>query len=109
MIAIVIMAILSSIVVSVSLSKISKARQMEAVVNINACKKTQQAYYAENSKFSREIDELGLPKETNNFFYKVEIHERESSYLEQQGDVACCLAAEKSGNGQMLFDCFSSN
>jgi type IV pilus assembly protein PilA len=102
---IVILGILMAVVIPSYMNQTRKARQVEAVLNINACQKKLIAYYAEKSKFTDSLETLELKQETTNFEYRVEIFPPSSPTDTET--LACCFAAEKGGFGQLFTTCTS--
>ncbi len=108
LVVIIILGILASISFSSMLNMISKARETEAMTNVNYCQKEQQTYYAENTKFAESLETIGLPNETKNYIYQTEIFPP-TEPEDGNETLACCMAAEKGGAEQMLFACVSNN
>ncbi len=108
LVVIIILGILASISLGSMLNMISKARETEAMTNVNYCQKQQQTYYAENTKFAESLKTIGLPNETKNYIYQTEIFPP-TEPEDGNETLACCMAAEKGGAGQMLFVCVSNN
>lgn len=108
LVVIIILGILASISLGSMLNMISKARETEAMTNINYCQKQQQTYYVENTKFAESLETIGLPNETKNYIYRTEIFPPTEPEDDNQ-TLACCMAAEKGGTGQMVFTCVSNN
>lgn len=107
LVVIVIIGILASISLGAMLNFINKAKQAEGITYVNTCQKKQLAYYAENTQFTDSLELLGLPKETNNYMYQVEIYPP-TKPEDGNETLACCMAAEKGGGSQMVFMCASS-
>ncbi|MGB3533091.1 MAG: type IV pilin-like G/H family protein [Microcoleaceae cyanobacterium] len=103
-----IIGILASISTTTMFKIIHKAKETEAITNINYCQKKQQAYYAENTRFAESLELIGLPNETPNYLYKLEIFPPTQP---EDGNVTltCCMALEKGGARQMLSLCTGSN
>ncbi len=108
LVVIIILGILASISFSSMLNMISKARETEAMTNVNYCQKEQQTYYAENTKFAESLETIGLPNETKNYIYQTKIFPP-TEPEDGNETLACCMAAEKGGAEQMLFACVSNN
>ncbi|WP_341734758.1 type IV pilin-like G/H family protein [Microcoleus sp. EPA2] len=85
---------------------INKAKQVEGITYVNTCQKKQLAYYAENTQFTESLELLGLPKETNNYIFKVDIFPPKPEDGNQT--LACCMAGEKGGSKETVFMCASS-
>ena len=73
MVVIIIIGILSAIALPAFLNQANKAKQSEAKQYIASLNKGQQAYYAENGKFTTSIPDLGLglKTQTTNYEYSV--------------------------------------
>lgn len=73
LVVIIIIGILSAIALPAFLNQANKAKQSEAKQYIASINKGQQAYYAENGKFTTVIPDLGLglKTQTTNYTYKV--------------------------------------
>jgi type IV pilus assembly protein PilA len=73
LVVIIIIGILSAIALPAFLNQANKAKQSEAKQYIASINKGQQAYYAENGKFTTNIPDLGLglKTETTNYKYTV--------------------------------------
>jgi len=108
LVVIIILGILASISLSSMLNMIGKARETEAMTNVNYCQKQQQTYYLENTRFAESLETIGLPNETKNYIYQTEIFPPTEPEDGNQ-TLACCMAAEKGGAGQMVFACVSNN
>lgn len=108
LVVIIILGILASISLGSMLKMISKAKETEAITNVNYCQKQQQTYYAENTRFAESLKTIGLPSETKNYIYQTEIFPP-TEPEDGNETLACCMAAEKGGAGQMLFTCISNN
>ncbi|CAD5979476.1 General secretion pathway protein H [Planktothrix tepida] len=107
LVVITIIGILATISIKTMFNLIHKAKQSEAITYINTCQKKQMAYYAETTLFTDSLKLLGLPNETNNYMYQVEIYPPTQPEDGNQ-TLACCMAAEKGGNSQMVLTCVSS-
>lgn len=103
---IIIIGILSTISIVTMFNSIKKAKQVEAILNINDCQKKQLVFYTENHRFTNALELLGLQPESQHFMYQVEISPPTEP---EHGNetLVCCMAAEKGGDGQMLFMCTS--
>lgn len=108
LVVIIILGILVSISLGSMLNMISKARETEAMTNVNYCQKQQQTYYLENTRFAESLETMGLPNETKNYIYQTEVFPP-TEPEDGNETLACCMAAEKGGAGQMLFACVSNN
>lgn len=108
LVVILILGILASISLASMLNMISKARETEAITNLNYCTKQQQTYYLENTKFTESLETIGLPNETKNYIYKTEIFPPTKPEDGNQ-TLACCMATEKGGTEQMVFTCVFNN
>jgi prepilin-type N-terminal cleavage/methylation domain-containing protein len=108
LVVIVIIGILASISIATSFKIIHKAKETEAIINVNYCQKQQQAYYAEKTRFAESLDLIGLSEETKNYLYGVEIFPP-TTPEDGNETLACCMAFEKTDEGQMFFLCASSN
>ncbi|MCU0544364.1 MAG: type IV pilin-like G/H family protein [Oscillatoriaceae cyanobacterium Prado104] len=86
---------------------INKAQQVEGITFVNTCQKKQLAYYAENNQFTGSLELLGLPEETNNYKFKVDIFPP-SNPEEGNQTFACCMAGQKGGSRETVFMCASS-
>lgn len=75
LVVIIIIGILSAIALPAFLNQANKAKQSEAKQYIASINKGQQAYYAENGKFTASIPDLGLglKTETTNYKYAVKL------------------------------------
>ena len=73
LVVIIIIGILSAIALPAFLNQANKAKQSEAKQYVASINKGQQAYYAENGKFTTSIPDLGLglKTQTTNYTYKV--------------------------------------
>ncbi|MEG4346777.1 type IV pilin-like G/H family protein [Microcoleus sp. A003_D6] len=73
LVVIIIIGILSAIALPAFLNQANKAKQSEAKQYVASINKGQQAYYAENGKFTTVIPDLGLglKTETTNYTYDV--------------------------------------
>lgn len=107
LIVIIILGILASISLGSMLNMISKARETEAMTNVNYCQKQQQTYYLENTKFAESLETIGLPNETKNYIYQTKIFPPTEPEDGNQ-TLACCMAAEKVGTRQTVFGCVSN-
>jgi prepilin-type N-terminal cleavage/methylation domain-containing protein len=106
LVVIIIIGILATISVGAMLKFINKAKQVEGITYVNTCQKKQLAYYAENTQFTDSLELLGLPKETNNYIFKVDIFPPKPEDGNQA--LACCMAGEKGGSKETVFMCASS-
>lgn len=106
LVVIIIIGILATISLGAMLKFINKAKQVEGITYVNTCKKKQLAYYAENTQFTDSLEILGLPKETNNYMFKVDIFPAKPEDGNQT--LACCMAGEKGGSKETVFMCASS-
>lgn len=70
LVVIIIIGILSAIALPAFLNQANKAKQSEAKQYIASINKGQQAYYAENGKFTTAIPDLGLGLKTQTTNYK---------------------------------------
>jgi type IV pilus assembly protein PilA len=77
LVVIIIIGILSAIALPAFLNQANKAKQSEAKQYIASINKGQQAYYAENGKFTNQIPDLGLglKTQTTNYIYDVKVPE----------------------------------
>ncbi|MEZ2303004.1 MAG: type IV pilin protein [Microcoleus sp.] len=107
LVVIIIIGILATISLGAMFNFINKAKQVEGITYVNTCKKKQLAYYAENTQFTDSLEILGLPKETNNYMFKVEISPP-TKPEDGNETLACCMAAGKGGGSDMVFMCASS-
>jgi prepilin-type N-terminal cleavage/methylation domain-containing protein len=107
LVVIIIIGVLVSISVGALFNLINKAKEVEGITYVNTCQKKQLAYYAENTQFTDSLELLGLPQETNNYLFKVEIFPPINPENGSQ-TFACCIAGEKGGSRQTLFMCASS-
>lgn len=107
LVVIIIIGILSTISLGAMFNFIKKAKQVEGITYVNTCQKKQLAYYAENTQFTESLELLGLPKETNNYMFKVEISPP-TKPEDGNETLACCMAGEKGGGSDMVFMCASS-
>ncbi len=107
LVVIVVIGILVSIAMGAMLKFINKAKQVEGITYINTCQKKQLAYYAENTQFTDSLELLGLPRETNNYLFKVDIFPATNPEDGNQ-TFACCMAGEKGGSRETLLMCTSS-
>jgi prepilin-type N-terminal cleavage/methylation domain-containing protein len=107
LVVVIILGILSAITIPITSQQISKSRQVEAVLNVNACLKRQQSYYTESSIFANTIQQLELPAETHNFIYRVDVFPPTAGENGSQ-TIACCAAAQKGGERAMLFQCLTN-
>ena len=73
LVVIIIIGILSAIALPSFLSQANKAKQTEAKQYVSSINKGMQAYYAENSKFTTDINllGLGLKTKTTNYTYTI--------------------------------------
>jgi|ERR671933_103634 prepilin-type N-terminal cleavage/methylation domain-containing protein len=107
LVVIIIIGILATITLGTMFNFIKKAKQVEGITYVNTCQKKQLAYYAENNQFTDSLELLGLPKETNNYMFKVDIFPPTKPEDGNQ-TFACCMAGEKGGGSDMVFMCASS-
>lgn len=107
LVTIAIIGILAAIALPNFTNQVNKARQTEAILSLNACQKKQTAYYIEKLKFTDSLDMLGVQQETANFQYRVEVFP--PSAPEDKETLACCMANEKGGAGQLFSSCISDN
>lgn len=105
LVVIIIIGILATISLGAMLKFINKAKQVEGITYVNTCQKKQLAYYAENTQFTESLELLGLPKETNNYIFKVDIFPPKPEDGNQT--LACCMAGEKGGSKETVFMCAS--
>ena len=106
LVVIIIIGILATISLGAMFNFINKAKQVEGITYVNTCQKKQLAYYAENTQFTDSLELLGLPKETNNYIFQVDIFPPKPEDGNQT--LACCMAGEKGGGSDMVFMCASS-
>ena len=107
LVVIIIIGVLATISLGTMFNFIKKAKQVEGITYVNTCQKKQLAYYAENNQFTGSLELLGLPKETNNYMFKVDIFPP-TKPEDGNETLACCMAAEKGGGSDMVFMCASS-
>jgi prepilin-type N-terminal cleavage/methylation domain-containing protein len=107
LVVIIIIGILATISLGAMLKFINEAKQVEGITYVNTCQKKQLAYYAENTQFTDSLELLGLPKETKNYMFKVDIFPP-TKPEDGNETLACCMAGEKGGNSDRVFMCASS-
>ncbi len=73
LVVIIIIGILSAIALPSFLSQANKAKQSEGKQYVSSINKAQQAYFAENTKFSESVTTLGigLKTQTSNYTYSI--------------------------------------
>jgi len=76
LVVIIIIGILSAIALPSFLSQANKAKQTEAKQYISSVNKGMQAYYAENTKFTANVADLGLGLKTQTTNYKYEVADK---------------------------------
>lgn len=76
LVVIIIIGILSAIALPSFLSQANKAKQTEAKQYISSVNKGMQAYYAENTKFTTNVSDLGLGLKTQTTNYKYEVSDK---------------------------------
>jgi prepilin-type N-terminal cleavage/methylation domain-containing protein len=108
LVVIIIIGILATISLGAMLKFINEAKQVEGITYVNTCQKKQLAYYAENTQFTDSLELLGLPKETKNYMFKVDIFPP-TKPEDGNETLACCMAGEKGGNSDRVFMCASSD
>lgn len=71
LVVIIIIGILAAIALPSFLNQAAKARQSEGSTYVGTLNRTQQAFYVENARFAKDLDELkaGVPKATDSFEY----------------------------------------
>ncbi|NTW21019.1 MAG: prepilin-type N-terminal cleavage/methylation domain-containing protein [Nostocales cyanobacterium W4_Combined_metabat2_030] len=104
---IIIIGILATTALVANFKVVKKAKQAELILYVNSCQKKQLSYFTENTRFTDSLELLALPKETNNYIYKIEIYPP-TTPEDGNETLACCMGAEKGGDSQMLFMCVSS-
>lgn len=106
LVVIIIISILSTTAIVTMFDSIKKAKQVEAVLHVSDCNKKQLLFYTENNRFTNVLGLLELQPESKNFIYQVEIYPPTEP---EHGNetLACCMAAEKGGAGEMVFMCTS--
>jgi len=107
LVVIIIIGIIATISMGAMFNFINKAKQVEGITYVNTCQKKQLTYYAENTQFTDSLQLLGLPKETTNYIFKVDIFPPTKPEDGNQ-TFACCMAGEKGGSKETLFMCASS-
>jgi type IV pilus assembly protein PilA len=107
LVVIIIIGILATISLGTMFNFIKKAKQVEGITYVNTCQKKQLTYYAENNQFTDSLELLGLPKESNNYMFKVDIFPP-TKPEDGNETLACCMAGEKGGGSDMVFMCASS-
>jgi prepilin-type N-terminal cleavage/methylation domain-containing protein len=106
LVVVIVLGILAATALPTISSHIKNAKRTEAVVNLSAYAKTQQAFQLENSQLAQSFDELSLPTETANYAYRIDI--LPPSAPEDAGKTsACATAIPKRRNVDMLFVCVS--
>jgi type II secretion system protein G len=72
LVVIIIIGILAAIALPSFLNQVARARHSEAISNLAATNRAQQAYYQENLRFSSSMSELGLANidDTDNYSYE---------------------------------------
>jgi prepilin-type N-terminal cleavage/methylation domain-containing protein len=73
LVVVIIIGILAAVALPSLLSQTNKARQVEARNSIGAMNRAQQAYYLENSSFTKELTDLGIGQKatTENYDYSI--------------------------------------
>jgi prepilin-type N-terminal cleavage/methylation domain-containing protein len=73
LVVIIIIGILSAIALPAFLNQANKAKQSEAKQYVGTINRTQQSYFAENSKFASDFTQMTnpIPTQTNNYIYKL--------------------------------------
>jgi prepilin-type N-terminal cleavage/methylation domain-containing protein len=102
----IIISILSAIAMPILSSQVNKAKRVEAVINLSAYQKNQQAFQLENSRLATSLGYLSLPTETENYIYTIDV--TPPSKPEDEGrTVACATARPKKIDLDLMFACVS--
>jgi prepilin-type N-terminal cleavage/methylation domain-containing protein len=74
LVVIIIIGVLSAIALPSFLNQAARAKHSEAVTNLGATNRSQQAYYQQNLRFASSMSELGLAEIEESSHYRYEFH-----------------------------------